>query len=138
MSNTVVSVVSIKNVSKVFGKSADSQTVALQNIDLEIQPGEFVSLIGPSGCGKSTLLRIIGDLIEPTSGTGLVTEKSAGPGGLGEVAAPAHHRRPDGADERHRARQREIRAAGADRPRLRDRLPGRRPLRLAHRREEHR
>ena len=38
-------------------------TVALEDIDLDIQPGEFVSLIGPSGCGKSTLLRIVGDLI---------------------------------------------------------------------------
>ena len=34
-----------------------------QDIDLDVEPGEFVSLIGPSGCGKSTLLRIIGDLI---------------------------------------------------------------------------
>ena len=39
---------------------------ALQGIDLDIAPGEFVSLIGPSGCGKSTLLRIIGDLVQPT------------------------------------------------------------------------
>ena len=38
-----------------------------QDIDLEIEPGEFISLIGPSGCGKSTLLRIIGDLIEPSA-----------------------------------------------------------------------
>ena len=41
------------------------RTVALQGIDLDIAPGEFVSLIGPSGCGKSTLLRIIGDLVRP-------------------------------------------------------------------------
>jgi ABC-type nitrate/sulfonate/bicarbonate transport system, ATPase component len=49
----------------------------LQDIDLELAPGEFVSLIGPSGCGKSTLLRIIGDLIEPTSGTVTVNGKPA-------------------------------------------------------------
>lgn len=41
---------------------------ALQNINLDIREGEFVSLIGPSGCGKSTLLRLIGDLLQPTSG----------------------------------------------------------------------
>jgi NitT/TauT family transport system ATP-binding protein len=50
---------------------------ALQDIDLELAPGEFVSLIGPSGCGKSTLLRVIGDLIEPTSGTVTVNGKTA-------------------------------------------------------------
>src|ERR671939_366601 len=70
-------VVSIKNVSKVFGRDGTSQTIALQNIDLEIYPGEFVSLIGPSGCGKSTLLRIIGDLVSPTSGAVRVNGKSA-------------------------------------------------------------
>jgi NitT/TauT family transport system ATP-binding protein len=50
---------------------------ALSGIELEVQPREFVSLIGPSGCGKSTLLRIIGDLIEPTSGTVEVNGKPA-------------------------------------------------------------
>jgi NitT/TauT family transport system ATP-binding protein len=50
---------------------------ALQDIDLEIRPGEFISLIGPSGCGKSTLLRIIGDLVQPTAGRVLVNGKSA-------------------------------------------------------------
>jgi NitT/TauT family transport system ATP-binding protein len=49
----------------------------LRDIDLQIAPREFVSLIGPSGCGKSTLLRIIGDLVQPTSGTVLVNGKSA-------------------------------------------------------------
>ncbi len=41
---------------------AQGNVTALENIELELQPGEFVSLIGPSGCGKSTLLRVIGDL----------------------------------------------------------------------------
>ena len=47
-------VVSLQGVSKEFRGG----TVALQGIDLEVHPREFVSLIGPSGCGKSTLLRI--------------------------------------------------------------------------------
>ena len=51
--------------------------VALQGIDLAIEEREFVSLIGPSGCGKSTLLRIVGDLIQPTTGSVVVNGKSA-------------------------------------------------------------
>jgi NitT/TauT family transport system ATP-binding protein len=70
-------VVSLRNVGKAFGKPGHPQTMALQDIDLDIAPGEFVSLIGPSGCGKSTLLRLIGDLVTPTTGTVLVNGKSA-------------------------------------------------------------
>jgi NitT/TauT family transport system ATP-binding protein len=69
-----VSVVRLKDVSKEFGKGG---VTALQGIDLEIGEREFVSLIGPSGCGKSTLLRIVGDLIQPTSGEVVVNGKSA-------------------------------------------------------------
>src|ERR671935_1097392 len=67
-----MSVVEIKDVTKRFG-----DVTALQGIDLEIEEREFVSLIGPSGCGKSTLLRIIGDLIQPTSGRATVNGKPA-------------------------------------------------------------
>jgi NitT/TauT family transport system ATP-binding protein len=67
-------VVGIRGVSKVFGRGG---TVALQDIDFDIERGEFISLIGPSGCGKSTLLRIVGDIIEPTSGTVTVNGKPA-------------------------------------------------------------
>ena len=66
-------VVDIAGVSKEF----KGGTVALQDIDLQIEQGEFVSLIGPSGCGKSTLLRVIGDLIDPSRGTVTVNGKSA-------------------------------------------------------------
>jgi len=51
--------------------------VALDNIDLAIRRGEFVSLIGPSGCGKTTLLRIIADLATPTAGKITVNGVSA-------------------------------------------------------------
>ena len=67
-------VVSLQNVTKQFGKDG---VVALQDVDLEIRAGEFISLIGPSGCGKSTLLRVIGDLIQPTTGEVVVNGKSA-------------------------------------------------------------
>ena len=67
-------VVSIKGVTKTFSQG---QVTALESIDLDLAPGEFVSLIGPSGCGKSTLLRMVGDIIEPSSGTITVNGKPA-------------------------------------------------------------
>jgi len=67
-------VVSARGISKTFGKGG---VTALQGIDLEVGLGEFISLIGPSGCGKSTLLRVIGDLVEPSSGEILVNGKTA-------------------------------------------------------------
>jgi NitT/TauT family transport system ATP-binding protein len=67
-------VVSARGITKTFGKGG---VTALQDIELEVGRGEFISLIGPSGCGKSTLLRVIGDLVQPTSGEILVNGKPA-------------------------------------------------------------
>jgi NitT/TauT family transport system ATP-binding protein len=67
-------VVSIEHVTKTFARG---NVTALQEIELQLEAGEFVSLIGPSGCGKSTLLRVIGDLVEPTAGTVTVNGKTA-------------------------------------------------------------
>src|SRR6185295_7191170 len=69
---TDAAAVSVTGLSKRFERG---DVLALDRIDLDVQPGEFVSLIGPSGCGKSTLLRIIGDLIHPTEGQILVNGK---------------------------------------------------------------
>jgi NitT/TauT family transport system ATP-binding protein len=69
-----MSVVKVDGVTKTF---AQGNVTALENIDLDLEPGEFVSLIGPSGCGKSTLLRVIGDLTPPSSGTVTVNGKPA-------------------------------------------------------------
>ena len=57
--------ISLRNVDKRF----DRGTVALEGFDLDVRPGEFVSLLGPSGCGKSTALRIIAGLSAPSAGT---------------------------------------------------------------------
>lgn len=70
-------VVSLKGVNKIFGEGTTSETIALQEINLDVQPGEFISLIGPSGCGKSTLLRLVGDLISPSNGAVQVNGKPA-------------------------------------------------------------
>jgi NitT/TauT family transport system ATP-binding protein len=59
--------VQIRNASVVYPTS-DTPVHALQDIDLDIHEGEFVSLIGPSGCGKTTLMRVIADLEQISSG----------------------------------------------------------------------
>jgi NitT/TauT family transport system ATP-binding protein len=53
---------------RAVGKSYANGVVALDRLDLDVRPGELVSLLGPSGCGKSTALRIIAGLSEPTHG----------------------------------------------------------------------
>lgn len=62
------SVVEAKGLGLTF-KTADGDVVALSDVNLSIQRGEFVSFIGPSGCGKTTFLRVIADLEQPTSGS---------------------------------------------------------------------
>ncbi|WP_339212322.1 ABC transporter ATP-binding protein [Aeribacillus sp. FSL K6-3256] len=72
--------VQIAHISKTFQHHGVSQTV-LDQIDLTVQKGEFVSILGPSGCGKSTLLSIVAGLTAPTSGKVLVNGKEVkGPG----------------------------------------------------------
>lgn len=58
---------SLQNVSKSF-QTDRIETIALSDINLHVEKGEFVSVMGPSGCGKSTLLNIIGLLDQPSSG----------------------------------------------------------------------
>jgi NitT/TauT family transport system ATP-binding protein len=70
-------VVHLADVDKTFSRGDRVVTKALEGIDLDVDRGEFVSLIGPSGCGKSTLLRIVGDLTAPSSGTVRVNDKTA-------------------------------------------------------------
>jgi NitT/TauT family transport system ATP-binding protein len=69
--------VALDGVAKTFNPGREAQIAALVGIDLEIERGQFISLIGPSGCGKSTLLRLIANLTDPTAGTVTVNGKSA-------------------------------------------------------------
>ena len=59
----------LDNVSKSFAKvEQDEVTHALNEVNLSMESGEFISLVGPSGCGKSTILRLVAGLIPPTTG----------------------------------------------------------------------
>ncbi len=61
-------VISAEKLNVIFS-AADKPVVALSDVDLNVEQGDFVSLIGPSGCGKTTLLRAIADLAPITTGT---------------------------------------------------------------------
>lgn len=61
-------ILSLKNITKIY-QAKNGETKALDNINLDVKKGEFVSIIGPSGCGKSTLLSIIAGLEEKSMGT---------------------------------------------------------------------
>lgn len=60
-------IVKIKDVSMIY-HSLNGEIRALENISLDVEAGEFVSIVGPSGCGKSTLLSLVAGLIKPSSG----------------------------------------------------------------------
>ena len=61
-------VIQVKNINKSFDSKKTEKLSVLENINLNIEDGEFVCLLGPSGCGKTTLLRLIAGLDTPTSG----------------------------------------------------------------------
>ncbi len=60
--------IKLVNLSKVY-RTDEIETAALENVNIEVAKGEFLSVMGPSGCGKSTLLNIMGLLDTPTAGT---------------------------------------------------------------------
>jgi len=64
--------IALSGVFRSYANSRGSFTPALQNIDLEIEQGEFVCIVGPSGCGKSTLLHLLAGLYKPTTGQVIV------------------------------------------------------------------
>jgi len=78
---TVVPKVSLDGISLSYKTNSKGHLVALDNISLQVKPGEFVCVVGPSGCGKSTLLHLIAGLHQQSSGQVFVDGKPvSGPG----------------------------------------------------------
>jgi NitT/TauT family transport system ATP-binding protein len=67
-----ISKVSLQDISVTYATNSDERLTALQDINLQVRPGEFLCIVGPSGCGKSTLLHLIAGLQRQTSGHVLV------------------------------------------------------------------
>jgi NitT/TauT family transport system ATP-binding protein len=67
MSGVKKGLIDVRDMGVVFGAN-DNEVIAVENVSLNVQPGEFVSLIGPSGCGKSTILSIVAGFLSPTTG----------------------------------------------------------------------
>lgn len=63
-----MSIIKLSGINKIY-RTNEIETLALENVNIEVPKGEFLSVMGPSGCGKSTLLNIVGLLDSPTSGT---------------------------------------------------------------------
>ncbi|KRK98984.1 aliphatic sulfonates import atp-binding proteins sub [Secundilactobacillus odoratitofui DSM 19909 = JCM 15043] len=70
-----MSLLEVKAVNRILTDNNGQRVPVLNNINFDVEPGEFVSLIGPSGCGKTTLLRLISGLDQPESGTVKVNDK---------------------------------------------------------------
>ena len=60
--------IQVRGLTKTYGRG-ENRVEALSEVDLDIEPGEWVSIIGPSGSGKSTLMNLLGLLDRPTSGS---------------------------------------------------------------------
>jgi putative ABC transport system ATP-binding protein len=62
-----MSMITLNGINKVY-RTREIETLALENVNMKVEKGEFLSIMGPSGCGKSTLLNLVGLLDTPTSG----------------------------------------------------------------------
>ena len=74
---TIKTMIKTVNLSKIY-RTDEVETTALNKVDIEIQQGEFVSVMGPSGCGKSTLLNVLGMIDSPSGGDYFFNEQEVG------------------------------------------------------------
>lgn len=73
--------ISVRGVAKTFSSALGDEVRALDEISLDIRPGEFVTIVGPSGCGKSTLLNVLAGFVEPSRGEAMLDGRPIrGPG----------------------------------------------------------
>lgn len=79
-------IIDAQHIRRVFATEGGSETVAVQDISLQVEEGEFLAIMGQSGSGKSTLLHILGLLDRPTSGTYILKGEDATKLGDGELA----------------------------------------------------
>jgi putative ABC transport system ATP-binding protein len=79
------------NLLKIY-RTEEIETVALENVNIEVREGEFLSVMGPSGCGKSTLLNLMGLLDAPTGGRVLIGGVDTGRMGDRQLAALRNRR----------------------------------------------
>ncbi|WP_248722444.1 ABC transporter ATP-binding protein [Seonamhaeicola sp. ML3] len=69
--------IQLNNLTKIF-RTEDIETKALNNINIQVEKGEFIAIMGPSGCGKSTLLNILGLIDTPSNGSYQFNNKEVG------------------------------------------------------------
>lgn len=68
-----MAIISMQGINKVY-RTQEVETLALENVNMDVEKGEFLSVMGPSGCGKSTMLNIMGLLDNPTNGSVFVND----------------------------------------------------------------
>ena len=83
-------IIRLTGVEKIY-RTDEIETLALENVNMDVEKGEFISVMGPSGCGKSTLLNIIGLLDTPTKGTVELCGQQTGQMGDSQLASFRNH-----------------------------------------------